>query len=118
MNYEFNITGPYKRLKDEDHNVIYSKLTDYADRWQDLGTELGFKNTELVTIQANPMLLLQSPPKSYLRQMLSQWLQWAPGDARGSPDFANSLMLYNALLKINLASFAYDLDSLIAKHSK
>ena len=97
--------------------MIYSKLADYADKWQDLGTELGFKNTELATIQANPALFIQTPPKSYLRQMLSQWLQWGPRDARGSPDFANSLMLHKALLKINLASVAYDLDSLLAKPS-
>ena len=107
--------GPYRRLRDENHHVIYSKLADYADKWLYIGAELGFKHTELTIIQANPTLLLQSPPKSYLRQMLSQWLQWGPGDARGSPDFANSLMLHKALLKINLASVAYELDSVLAK---
>ena len=93
---------------------MYSKLAEYADKWLDLGAELGFKHTELTIIEKSPALFLQSPPKSYLRKMLSQWLQWGPGDARGSPDFANSLMLHNALLKINLASVAYDLDSLLA----
>ena len=96
--------------------MIYSKLADRADRWLDLGTALGFKHTELTVIQGNPMLLLQSPPQSYLRCMLSQWLQWGPGDGRGSSDFANSLALYKALLKINLAPVAHELDVLLAKH--
>lgn len=91
--------------------MIYSKLTPYADKWKELGTALGFKDTELELIQSNPMLLLQSPPMSYLRKMLSQWLQWGPRDGRGSTDFANTVVLQKALLSIGLASVAYMLDS-------
>ena len=56
-------------------------------------------------IRNSPMLLMQAP-KSFLREMLSQWLQWAPGDGRGSKDFATKEALYAALLKINLGEFA------------
>ena len=42
-------------------------------------------------IQNNPMLLTQSAPKSYLREMLSLWLQWAPGDRRGSTSIPTNL---------------------------
>ena len=57
-------------------------------------------------IQSNPMLLTQSPPKSYLRELLSQWLQWAPGDGRGSTGFATRESLRTALLKANLGQLA------------
>ena len=108
--------GPYKRLRDKDHNIIYPKLALHAGQWKELGTALGFKDAELELIQANPMLFVQSPPQSYLRKMLSQWLQWGRGDGRGSPDFANSLALQKALLSINLAPVAYELDSLLHKN--
>ena len=57
-------------------------------------------------IQSNPMLLTQSPPKSYLSEMLSQWLQWAPGDGRGSTGFATRESLRAALLRANLGQLA------------
>ena len=57
-------------------------------------------------IQSNPMLMLQSPPASWLSEMLSKWLQWGPGDGRGSPGFATKEMLCAALLKANLAQLA------------
>ena len=66
-------------LKDGDHNEIYTKLKPHAARWRDIGGELGFLEGELDIIQSNAILLAQSPI-SYLREMLSQWLQWAPGD--------------------------------------
>ena len=52
------------------------------------------------------MLLTQSAPKSYLREMLSQWLQWAPGDGRGSTGYASKKSLRAALLKANLGQLA------------
>lgn len=72
---------------------------------------LGFKDGELKLIQANPNLLLQNPPKSYLREMLSQWLQWAPGDPRGSDYCANIDKLKEALMGQNLAQLAKEFDT-------
>ena len=57
-------------------------------------------------IQSNLVLLTQSPPKSFLNEMLSQWLQWAPGDGRGSTDFATRESLRAALLRANLGQLA------------
>jgi type II secretory pathway component PulM len=59
-------------------------------------------------IQSNPMLLTQSAPKSYLREMLSQWLQWAPGDGRGSTVYASKESIRAALLRANLGQLAHD----------
>lgn len=58
----------------------------------------------------DPMLMLQFPPKSYLRNMLSQWLQWAPGDGRGSTSFATKGMLHAALLKAKLGDPAKEFE--------
>jgi hypothetical protein len=55
------------------------------------------------------MLMIQTPPNSYLREMLSQWLQWAPGDGRGSTGFATRGSLRAALLKANLGQLAHQL---------
>ena len=45
-------------------------------------------------------------PKSYLREMLTEWLQRGPGDGRGSTGFATRESLHAALLKVNLAQLA------------
>ena len=57
------------------------------------------------------MLLLQGP-SGYLGEMLGKWLQWAPGDGRGSKNFATFEELQAALLKVSdTAASAYDLGS-------
>ena len=100
LNLYNNIDGT--RLSDNDHGYMYDKLEDKAARWRDIGRALGFKEGEMCNIQSNPMLLTQSAPKSYLREMLTQWLQWAPGDGRGSTSYATKESLRAALLKANL----------------
>ena len=55
------------------------------------------------------MLLMQGAT-GYLGEMLTKWLQWAPGDGRGSRNFATFEDLRDALLKVQVtASIAYDL---------
>ena len=54
-------------------------------------------------IQIRPMLTM-SAPNSWLGEMLTQWLQWAPGDGRGSTGFATKETLRAALLKANLGN--------------
>ena len=72
---------------------------------------LGFLKNELDNIESNPVLLTQSPPKSWLSEMISQWIQWSPGDARGSKDSASLKSLKEALLAISLARLACEFDS-------
>jgi hypothetical protein len=45
-------------------------------------------------------------PQSFLGEMLSQWLQWASGDGRGSTGFATRESLRAALLRANLGQLA------------
>ena len=93
-------------LNDSDHGAIYEKLAPRAAKWRDIGKELGFTEEEMDNIQSNPMLMMQSPPQSWLKEMLSQWLQWAPGDGRGSTGYATKDSLRAALLRANLEQLA------------
>ena len=60
---------------------------------------------ELNVIENSPSLFMQAP-KSFLRDMLTQWLQWAPGDGRGSTGYATKKSLCAALLRANLGQLA------------
>ena len=60
------------------------------------------------TIQSSPILIMQAP-RSWFEQMLKHWLQWAPGDARGSTGFATKESLREALLKANLGALAEEI---------
>ena len=93
------------RLTDRDHGSIYDKLKLHAPKWMDIGSALGFSQVELSNIEARP-LLLTTAPGSWLREMLSEWLQWAPRDGRGSDGYATKESLHAALLKVNLGQLA------------
>ena len=99
-----NILGT-ERFSDDDHGWIYDGLESHADKWRAIGRALRFKESELNMIQIKP-LLLPDAPKSFLSEMLSQWLQWAPGDGRGSTGFASKANLHAALLKAGLGRVA------------
>ncbi len=80
-------------------------METHAFRWRDIGRALGFTENEMNLIESNHSLLRESP-KSYLREMLSQWLEWGPGDLRGSKNYATRESLHAALLQANLAQLA------------
>ena len=90
-------------LHDRDHTDVYCKLEPCAAHWRAIGKALGFTEGEMDNIQSSPMLMMQAP-RSWLGQMLTQWLQWAPGDGRGSTSFATKESLRAALLKANLGN--------------
>jgi len=54
-----------------------SILKSAAAKWQQIGLELGFLSSELTIIERKPMLL-QEGDTDYFREMLTQWLKWAP----------------------------------------
>ena len=87
---------------------LLQQLYEHAARWRDIGGALGFTQGELDTIQAKPFLLTGGP-KSWLGSMLSDWLQWAPGDGRGSTHFATLEKLKDALNQANLGATAHTL---------
>ena len=70
---------------------------------------MGFRQEELNTIESKP-LLLHEAPKSWLRVMLSEWLEWAPGDGRGSVGRATLKQLKDAVRKSGLGVTAQNLE--------
>ena len=48
-----------------------------APQWQAVGGALGFLYSDLTIIQQSPLLIPEGPT-GYFREMLSQWLKWAP----------------------------------------
>ena len=68
-----------------------SKITEYvkphSHKWKEIGQGLGFTADELSNIEARLTLLIGAP-YSYPIAMLSDWWHWAPGDARGSTNYA------------------------------
>ena len=66
--------------------MLFRQLKTHDTKWREIGLSLGFRPSELNGVQAKPSLMLEAP-KSWLEAMLAQWLQWAPGDSRGSTSF-------------------------------
>ena len=87
---------------------LLSQLEHCALKWRDIGTNLIFLSNELDIIEGNPTLL-QGAPKSWLRAMLEEWLEWAPGDKRGSKSYATLDSLKSALREANLGRTAEEL---------
>ena len=77
---------------------MFNKVSKDSAKWREIGVHLGFHPGELDDIQARP-LLLSNAPKSWLEAMLAEWLQWAPGDARGSKGNAILHSLRKALVR-------------------
>ena len=66
---------------------------------------MGFRQPELSEIQARPALFMDAPG-SWLRAMLEDWLEWKPGDERGSATLEN---LKSAVSKAGLGRTAAEL---------
>ena len=96
------------RLCDDHHSVLLKQLIKHAVFWRQIGTHLGFTQSELNNIQSN-LFLLATSPVSWLSAMLTDWLQWAPGDGRGSTSFATLKDLKHALNQAGLGATAHDL---------
>ena len=93
------------RLTDDHHSVLYKQLYKHSAKWRAIGLFLTFDQGELDNIQANVHLIGESPT-SYLSKMLAQWLQWAPGDGRGSSSYATLESLKSALREAELGATA------------
>ena len=96
-------------------DLMFTHLAQYAARWRAIGTGLQFTQYELDNIENMPSLFFTAPG-SMLRKMLSDWLQWAPGDNRGSTSFAtvDALIVIIALVKAGLAAAADDLNKVLS----
>ena len=96
---------PNDRCTKSHHASLLLQLTPHAAKWRGIGIHLGFQHGELDTIESRPALFQQAP-KSWLDAMLAQWLQWAPGDGRGSDQVATLSSLKRAVGKAGLGATA------------
>ena len=101
------------KLSESHLSELLTKLNDHACRWRDIGMYLGFREGELDNIQGKP-LLFNEGPKAWLKEMLREWLEWSPGDSRGSDAFASIESLKCALDKCGLTQTALDIQSRFA----
>ena len=99
------------KLHEQNHTALYAKLTEHSAKWRDIGTYLGFRPSELDEIQARPPLYATAP-KSLLSAMLAEWLQWSPGDGRGSTKCATLEGLSDALNEAGLSETAQSIMTL------
>ena len=97
-------------LTENNHPALLEQLQVYSAKWKEIGSSLGFCLSELEEVQARPVLLATAP-RSWLSAMLAQWLQWAPGDSRGSTNFATLDALKTALNQAGLGVVAHNLKS-------
>ena len=64
-------------MTERDLHILTEILRPAAPQWHAIGGALGILNSDLNIIQHNQMFTSEGPP-GYLREMLSQWLKWAP----------------------------------------
>ena len=69
------------------------KLGRYSSKWRGLGTALGFLYADLDTIEGK-QALMKGAPRSYLEDMLNQWVMWPNDDYNAKPTLDS---LYEAL---------------------
>lgn len=104
------------RLYDSDLSNILQYIDGHATKWHDIGLHLGFKNGDLRNIKADPTAH-NDAPKSHLRNMLVEWLQWAPTDGFGH-GYATVQSLQSALRQSKLGVLAEDFNGFVSAGPK
>lgn len=91
-------------LKEEHLTVLLSYVEDFCHKWYSIGMGLGFITPELDQIKAMPRLLMEAP-RSYLIELLSQWVQWPTKKHPTKPTLAAFCSTLRSQL-VNLGSLA------------
>lgn len=94
-------------LTPQDLYYLTTIMQQAAPQWQAVGVALGFLYSDLTIIQQSPMLIPEGPT-GYFRQMLSQWLNWAPPNH----PWPTLEVLEAALRSSGFESLAFQLKSL------
>ena len=64
-------------LTEKDLAILLDTLKPATPHWKTVGLALGFLDHELTIIECTPLLIPEGLT-GYSREMLSQWLKWAP----------------------------------------
>ena len=92
----------------EHYGTITEQLNPYRAKWEAIAQALGFKVYEIDSIKVDPIIMLRGP-QACLNSVISQWLNWANGDPRGSTDSATLEALKKAVRKLGLTGLAKSL---------
>ena len=84
MFYFFSTESAEQVLTESDIGPLMALVHKFSDKWHDIGLELGFTPSELNQISSNPSLIM-SAPASFLKRLLSQWVQWPTVDHPTKP---------------------------------
>ncbi len=69
-------------------------------QWEHIAQQLGFKAYEIKNIASS---LVRIQDGDFINDVITTWLQWGPGDKRGSKDVATLEALQEALNNTNNA---------------
>ena len=63
------------KLTEKELSTLVKLIHTFSSKWDMIGTDLGFAPSEIEHIRSMP-LLLATAPASWLKELLSQWVQW------------------------------------------
>ena len=63
------------KLSEKEIAMLLELIHTFSSKWEKIGTMLGFAPSELDKIKNTPSLFM-SAPASWLKELLSQWVQW------------------------------------------
>ena len=97
------------KLSDSHIPTLLCKLKKCSTDWRTIGTHLGFKSGELDSIWARSIQNLEGVEGSF-RIILEWWMEWIPGDHRGSVQAATLEALRDAVCRAGYGQTAYSLS--------
>ena len=109
----------YYHVKHLYRSIMQIDSENYClSQWKMVGSQLGFSDKELGDVpgKADDSIWNFSDEEynfdgEFFMLMLNEWVEWYPGDSRGSTKFATYSDLQNALIKAGFGNVARDLIS-------
>ena len=92
-------------VEDHHYGFLHEQLCPCADKWEKIAIGLRFKADEIRRIKCDPMNIAGGS-EACLGAVLADWLQWIPGDARGSKKKATLEALKTAVSKAGFGVIA------------
>ena len=71
-------------VTEEEIVTLLELIHTISSKWEIIGSLLGFAPSELEKIRKKTSLFMK-PPKSFLKELLSQWVQWPTARHRSKP---------------------------------
>ena len=88
------------------YGTLCEQLRQCAASWKKVAEGLRFHKYEISNIAADPMKIAEGAPESYMDAVISGWLDWGPGDVRGSEDVATLEALRVAVIRAGFVKVA------------